>query len=129
MSFGNLWSNSYAKFAILDITFPSPCGWLDSGLKHCKVSKYYDQDWWFDRKRKLSLSFSKTLSLTHKTPYFPYNEREIQIQINFLKITKKKQKLKLRSVLMYNHFHNILKHFNVWPSFSFATNETKRDYY
>ena len=71
MSFGNLRSNSYTKFAILDITFPSPCGWLDSGLKHCKVSKYYDQDLWFDTKRKLSLSLSKTL--THKTPYFPYN--------------------------------------------------------
>ena len=29
----------------------------------------------------------------------------------------------------YNHFHNILKVFDVLPNFLFATSETMRDYY
>ena len=29
----------------------------------------------------------------------------------------------------YNHFHNILRLFDVLPSFAFTTNEMMRDYY
>ena len=31
--------------------------------------------------------------------------------------------------VFYNHFHNILRHFDVLPNFSFTTSETMRDYY
>ena len=34
-----------------------------------------------------------------------------------------------RHEIFYNHVHNILRHFDVWPSFPFTTSETKRDYY
>ena len=44
-SFGNLWGNSYTKFAILGRYQVSFYIWLiGSVLKHCKVPKYYDQD-------------------------------------------------------------------------------------
>ena len=32
-------------------------------------------------------------------------------------------------MLVYNHFHNILRHLDVLPNFSFTTSETIRDYY
>ena len=29
----------------------------------------------------------------------------------------------------YNHFHNVLRHFDILPSFPFTTSETMRHYY
>ena len=29
----------------------------------------------------------------------------------------------------YNHFHSILRHFDVFPNYPFATSETMCDYY
>ena len=32
------------------------------------------------------------------------------------------------ALVIYDHGHNILKLFDVWPNFPFATSETKREY-
>ena len=44
-------------------------------------------------------------------------------------IVKKNIKCEVQQAQCYNHFHNILRLFDVLPNFPFATSETMRNYY
>ena len=48
--------------------------------------------------------------------------------LQILKITVYSQSRKVRAYI-YNHFHNILRFFDVLQNFTFTTSETMREYY
>ena len=54
---------------------------------------------------------------------------EYNIQMLFLFVFWLRNRPSIKYVHNYNHFHNILRLFNVLTSFPFTTSETMRDYY